>query len=647
MDGDRVLQALERESRAVPIFRPQDWLEAVKTLAASAGASSSASSSSSSTTGAGRKSGAGGSTAFRGGGGGTAASSSGAASSSSVAGVSASSSVRPRSSPVVPVWQGRPHLYDFKSFLKQSYAKALSTRTTDGQHVDLAKAVWFNFGVGKETSPATTTSTSSSSADAAAPTAGGGPRSSPTTAAAAGGSGSSTSTTLPTLVYHPDEVWVRYTLNDEEPWKKVRLRKYPSPLMHDDDGSSAEFDDGSGGVGVVGGADVSAMSGPLPLLPEPIQPLQRLYSLDDTPLPIPWRKARDLYELRRFIPAPYHGFYPPPPPPPPPASGSDELSLAALVGNGANGNGGGVPAVINGNETEYEEECEEDDLFLVPSQPVEVPLVRVESYQHRHQHAAGNNSSAPPRQQQHQAGSAANAATMARTAARSTNVPMAAIQPQQSFAVPGQPTHMQPFAFKLPQQQQQAQQQQFPSDVPQPNLQQQYLPPQGHVVPPSLFGGLNLQSLGAVAANMTSQLSMTPLPPSSSTSNPLLNGLPTQPAAGVGSVSVYVDGVGHMDLHTLQTLSRLQMLSSSNGTAASVAAPAGTISEQPHQSPMQDATRPSQPQLNQQRQTQQRQPLSHQLQQQQTQITTQWAQLQLLQQQIAQQQQQQHQQQQR
>ncbi len=94
--------------------------------------------------------------------------------------------------------------YDWKSLLAKNYSKARLGTDINGVPIDLSRAVWFNFGVGEDRTPPTAPAGSSRTgkSDAAA--------------------GAAASTTA-VVSYHPDQVWIRYSLDEFEPWKKVFL----------------------------------------------------------------------------------------------------------------------------------------------------------------------------------------------------------------------------------------------------------------------------------------------------------------------------------------------------------------------------------------------------------------------------------------
>ena len=478
--------------------------------------------------------------------------------------------------------------------------------------MDLNKAVWFNFGVGKDTSP------------------------------------SATHSDLPNLVYHPDEVWLRYSLNDQEPWKKVRLRKYPTI-----DGMPSAF---------------SPEGQPYPTLPDSTQPLQRMYPLDDAPLPIPYRKQRDLYELRRFVPPQYHSFYPPPATAQTPAEKQSEVQ----------------------NDTEYDEEVDDDDLFLAPTVPIEVPLLTVQNQ------AASVSAQMALAQPVHSANTFQNPAHLMSSQAQAYQAfshqqqlsAQAHHQQQQQQAAqhramasqgyghfnpngPMGPPAMPPPFYYPPKQSQPS-----PPPLPQPmqmqpaNLFTQQPPQQPPMMqppqpqPPQLAPPLTLQSLGVVAANFTNQIGLAPPPPTTAMQPqvqqlqqpqqppPALPFAPQAPSlslpvpplggGGVGSISVFVNGIGHMDLHTLQTLSRMQMFGANGG--ANMGTAQQTNSQPP---PMQPPSfNPSLGQMSSlQLQQQQMQQAHYQQQQQQQQLEQLQRQIQQQQQTMAQQQMQYQQQQ--
>ena len=87
---------------------------------------------------------------------------------------------------VASKWLQRSFILDWVSVLSPLYTNEYTAVDVDGAAVDLTKAVWFNFGIGKDTFT---------------------PPNAPPT-------------------YHPDEVWVRFSFSEYIPWRKIRIIKH-------------------------------------------------------------------------------------------------------------------------------------------------------------------------------------------------------------------------------------------------------------------------------------------------------------------------------------------------------------------------------------------------------------------------------------
>jgi hypothetical protein len=227
---DKILAGIERESKLAPIYKPTDWLEAVRNLAAKKQNLLSKERENKENK----------------------------ENLPNNHGNLNNNSFSSKNSRLFARWLSRDQLYDWKSYLHQYYSKEYCTvDLVTGTSVDLTKCVWFNFGVGKDNTLAVDPLT-----------------------------GQTINSNQGNLVYHPNEIWVKYSLLDKEPWKKVRITNYEQHLHSNPNAPIVNNDNNI------------------------LQPLYK--ELQGRNLGISYKKAKDLFEARNFILPQYHAYYPPP-----------------------------------------------------------------------------------------------------------------------------------------------------------------------------------------------------------------------------------------------------------------------------------------------------------------------------------------------
>ena len=218
VESDRFLAGIEKEGKLFPIYKPNDWVEAVKSFVARKGLNNGESNSNYTP---------------------------------SINGDNISTNpadlLQAKNSRILPKWLNRTDLYDWKAYLANFYTKqSTAVDLVTGSTVDLSKCVWFNYGVGKENSFIMDPNTGESVCNNQGP-----------------------------LIYHPDEVWVKYSLSEAEPWKKVRIRNYENSLTN-----------------------------------TTLNPLYAEY--EGKNLGINYKKAKDLFEVSNRVAPQFGSYYPPP-----------------------------------------------------------------------------------------------------------------------------------------------------------------------------------------------------------------------------------------------------------------------------------------------------------------------------------------------
>mmetsp|Transcript_32055 Transcript_32055/g.62694 ORF Transcript_32055/g.62694 Transcript_32055/m.62694 type:complete len:330 (+) Transcript_32055:879-1868(+) len=161
-------------------------------------------------------------------------------------------------------WMEQTNFFNWKPYLSSKHTNTFH-KDVHGNLVEIHKAVWFNFGIGEDTSAERRPNG-----------------------------------TYP-LRAHPDEVWIRFSLDPLEPWTRIRSWLKPTaepstPVTPPQSQESQERD---------AAHNLAQFSHGQPPINVP-KPLSLLYT---SAVKVSLKKARDLAELAKYVPEDVQPFY--------------------------------------------------------------------------------------------------------------------------------------------------------------------------------------------------------------------------------------------------------------------------------------------------------------------------------------------------